>query len=88
MDAGNDLHVLTGVGLRNSWNRAGGTQIRSPVQRRVGSVEKAAFLMGSAAVVIAIEIAAFFAGRCMHGWDYSMGQRMRNGSTDRKQTNG
>src|SRR3990172_150266 len=56
-------HVRTGIGSQQIRHRAGKTQVSRPGLRRRGVCQQATFLLLSAAVVIPVEIAAFFPGR-------------------------
>ena len=68
-------HVLTSIGEVDSRNRASVAQFGLPI------FKQAAFFAVAAAVVIAIEVGAFFSGRCSHGANYSMEKKITNTSS-------
>jgi len=69
-DIGFQYHVGTGVCQQNMRDRAGFTQIRSPVVRRGCNPNQAAFFIFSAAKIIAIKILTFISGWCFHFISY------------------
>ena len=58
------LEELTGIGLQNTWHRAGAAQIRRP--GLVRGFKQVAFFDITAAIVITVKILAFFADRSFH----------------------
>ena len=63
-DSPPQLKELTGIGLQNTWHRAGAAQIRRP--GLVRGFKQVAFFDITAAIVITVKILAFFADRSFH----------------------
>jgi len=72
LNAGLEHHMLTGVGLYDTWHWTSGAKFGLPVSGWGGIHQQATFFTLSATIIIPIKIFTLFSGWCTHGHDYSM----------------